>query len=86
MVQGVEAGMAGVVKENCLNKMEIWESRCWPAYQLTVHAKWNAGLMLTLLRESMWFRGQNGNQGGIDRDDGTVCLRSCHGDERHRDA
>lgn len=31
----------GVVKENRLNKMEILESRCWPAYQLTMRAKWD---------------------------------------------
>lgn len=30
-----------VVKKNSLNKMEIWESRGWPAYQLIIHAKWN---------------------------------------------
>lgn len=30
-----------VVKKNSLNKMEIWESRSWPAYQFIIRAKWN---------------------------------------------
>lgn len=40
-IQAVEVGTAGTREKSSLNKMEIWESRCWPAYQFITRAKWN---------------------------------------------